>query len=249
MQKSTLVRRIKNDPRVRQLLDAWRWLEEGPPGARHGPPNLGNLRLTAISGLLLLILLVVVYATGAVFGDLRSAHFFVGFALIPPLALKLASTGWRFAHYYLGTSRYRVAGPPWPLPRLLAPPLVLVTIVAVGSGVVLWAQGTSRGPWSTVHTDSIVVLLLLAGIHLGIHSRRAVIAVQHDRGNRTYRWRWGAAVLAIVLGLGLAVGMAGIEPPWHEQARQHHQLAARRDRASNQLVSKCCGQLAGTATK
>jgi hypothetical protein len=217
-------RKLVGNLAVRQLSLLWRWIEEGPSERRHGTPILGNLRLTAISGLLLLILLAVVYATGAFFGDLRGAHFFVGFVLIPPLALKLASTGWRFVHYYWGTARNRAAGPPWPLPRIVAPPLALATIVAIVSGVVLWAEGTQRGPWSTAHTDSIVVLLGLTGIHLGIHLRRAVAATHGDRVDRTYHWRRGMALLALTLGLGLAVGMASIEPAWHDQPRQHLHL-------------------------
>lgn len=224
MRNRMLLRRLEDDPTVRTLWALWHWLEEGPRHPRHGATNLGNLRLTAVSGLLLLILLAVVYATGAFFGPLRRAHFFVDFALIPPLALKLASTGWRFAHYYGGTARYRVAGPPWPLPRLLAPPLVLVTIVAILSGGVLWAEGTERGVWSTVHTDSIAVLLVLTTVHLVIHLRRAVLAFRGDRAGRTYQWRWGAAVLALTLGRGLAVGMNGIEPRWHDQPRRHRHL-------------------------
>jgi hypothetical protein len=218
--------RFEDDPTIRELSALWHWLEEGPRGRRHSTPILGNLRLTAISGLLLLMLLALVYATGALFGDFRAAHFFVGFALIPPLALKLASTGWRFAGYYLGNAQYRAAGPPWPLPRGLAPPLVLATIVAVASGVVLWAQGTQRGTWSTVHTDSIVILLVLTGIHLGIHLRRAVVAVRGERAGQTYHWRWGVALFAATLGLALAIAMARIEPPWHGRSQEHAGSAA-----------------------
>ena len=49
---------------------------------------------------------------------------FVGLLLIPPVVLKLASTGYRFVRYYAGARAYREKGPP-PLPlRLLAPVLV-----------------------------------------------------------------------------------------------------------------------------
>ena len=49
-------------------------------------------------------------------------HFFLGLLLIPPLALKTASTGYRFVRYYSGDPRYNdpswsVAwSPAWPLP-------------------------------------------------------------------------------------------------------------------------------------
>src|SRR5204863_9314299 len=98
-------------------MSLWMWLEDGPRTSRHRPQVLGNLRLTALTGLVLLILLALVYGTGAFFGDMRPAHIFTGFLIIPPLLAKLGSTGWRFAHYYAGGARYRAAGPPWILPR------------------------------------------------------------------------------------------------------------------------------------
>ena len=48
-------------------------------------------------------------------GGLVSAHMFIGMVLIPPVLLKLASTGYRFVRYYTGSQAYRAKGPP-PLP-------------------------------------------------------------------------------------------------------------------------------------
>ena len=45
-------------------------------------------------------------------GDLLSAHMFIGMALIPPVLLKLGSTGYRFARYYSGARIYRFEA--WP---------------------------------------------------------------------------------------------------------------------------------------
>jgi hypothetical protein len=101
----------------------WQWLEEGPKPSRHRPAVLGNLRLTALTGLGLVLLLVIVYGTGVFFGDLRPAHFFMGFCIVPPILAKLASIGWRFFGYYGRSARYRAAGPPWLLPRVLAVPV------------------------------------------------------------------------------------------------------------------------------
>jgi hypothetical protein len=217
-----MIRRVKNTPILRELEALWRWLEGGPGARSLDTHTLDNLRLTAMGGLVLIVLLAFVYGTGALFGDLRDVHFFVGFALIPPLALKLGSTGWRFALYYLRSARYRAAGPPAIFPRLLAPFLVCATVLAVASGIVLWAEGTQRGPWSTVHTDTVIVLLLLLGLHLGVYVRRAVVTVRGDRAAHAFRWRWGAAALAVALGLGLARSMAFIEPVWHDRQREHH---------------------------
>ena len=55
--------------------------------------------------------------------------------LIPPVALKLGSTGYRFARYYLGSPVYRAKGPPLLPLRLLAPVLVLTTLLVFATGV------------------------------------------------------------------------------------------------------------------
>jgi len=59
----------------------------------------------------------------------------IGMVLIPPVALKLGSTGYRFARYYLGSPVYRAKGPPLLPLRLLAPVLVLTTLLVFATGV------------------------------------------------------------------------------------------------------------------
>ena len=48
--------------------------------------------------------------SGEVVDDLIAAVD-IGMVLIPPVALKLGSTGYRFARYYLGSPVYRAKGP------------------------------------------------------------------------------------------------------------------------------------------
>ena len=69
---------------------------------------VGNERLTAGVAIVLLVLTVVELGT-ILFGVHRfmSLHVFVGFVLIPPVLLKLGSTGWRFARYYTGTRAHQ----------------------------------------------------------------------------------------------------------------------------------------------
>src|SRR6201999_1315867 len=71
-----------------------------------------------------------------------SAHVFVGLVLLPPVAVKLATTGWRFARYYTLNPAYREKGAPQILMRLLAPILVLATVALFGSGI---AMGVTHG--------------------------------------------------------------------------------------------------------
>jgi hypothetical protein len=56
--------------------------------------------------------------------DLLSVHMIAGLILIPPVLLKLGSTGYRFARYYTRSPAYREKGPPFLPLRLMAPVLV-----------------------------------------------------------------------------------------------------------------------------
>ena len=60
----------------------------------------GNERLTTSAGLALLVLLAVETLTTLSLRSYLPVHIFLGLMLLPPLALKLASTGWRFMRYY-----------------------------------------------------------------------------------------------------------------------------------------------------
>ena len=104
-------------------------VETGPQTSRSarllGGGTNGNERLTSVSGALLLVLLAALGVTIIRIGQLLSVHMFIGMLLIGPLALKLASTGYRFTRYYTGDQSYRRKGPPALALRLLAPLVVL----------------------------------------------------------------------------------------------------------------------------
>src|ERR1700758_1926317 len=93
-----------------------------------------NARLTAWAGLALFVLLAAQGVTILRIHRLGAAHVVLGFALLGPLAVKFASTGWRFLRYYGGDAEYGRAGPPLPLLRVLAPLVVASTVVVFGSG-------------------------------------------------------------------------------------------------------------------
>ena len=99
---------------------------------------IGNERLTAAVGLLLLLPIGVEVVT-VLLGvhTFMSVHVFVGLALIPPVLLKLGSTAWRFARYYTRSRPYVALGPPQIAMRVLAPLFVAATIVLFGSGVAM----------------------------------------------------------------------------------------------------------------
>ena len=64
--------------------------------------SAGNQQLTAVMGAVLLLLLAIEGATLLHLRSLLTVHAFVGMLLIPLVALKLASAGWRMLRYYLG---------------------------------------------------------------------------------------------------------------------------------------------------
>jgi len=106
-----------------------------PRQTDHRPGVAGNERLTALTGAILLILIVAEIATIANVRALMSMHVVVGVLLAGPLTVKTASTGWRFLRYYTRHPGYRRKGPPRPLQRTTAPLLLLATLVVVGSGI------------------------------------------------------------------------------------------------------------------
>jgi hypothetical protein len=129
--------------------------------------SAGNEQLTAIVATLLLVLLAVEGATLLNVRSLMTAHAFVGVLLIPVVALKLASTGWRMARYYLRGEEYVRRGPPHVVLRMLvAPVLVASTIVLFASGVALLALDRAQGPVVGLHKASFVVWFGAAGVHV-----------------------------------------------------------------------------------
>ena len=106
----------------------------------------GNEQLTAITAAALLLLLAIEGATLLRIQSLLTVHAFVGMLLIPVVALKLASTGWRMLRYYRNEPDYVRRGPPHIVLRaLVAPVIILSTLVLFATGVALLALGETRG--------------------------------------------------------------------------------------------------------
>jgi hypothetical protein len=117
------------------------------PATRDGVA--GNARLTGAVAAALLVLLAAEGATIPFIGSLVEPHIFIGMLLIPPVALKLASTGYRFARYYTGSEPYTRKGPPHIVLRLLAPGVVLTTVALFGTGVALLIDARRARSWSS----------------------------------------------------------------------------------------------------
>jgi hypothetical protein len=138
----------------------------------------GNARLTAWTGLLLLVLSVAELVTLINVGGLISWHIVIGTLLVPPALLKTASTGWRIARYYRGNLAYHQAGPPPLLLRILGPGVVASTLGLLVSGLLLVLLGQDRSrtvlitalgqrvDWLTLHQGLFIVWAVLTGLHV-----------------------------------------------------------------------------------
>jgi hypothetical protein len=127
----------------------------------------GNEQLTAIVATLLVVLLAAEGATLLNVGSLLTVHAFIGMLLVPVVALKLASTGWRMLRYYAGAEEYVFRGPPHILLRMLvAPLLVASTICVFGTGIALLALDQRQGLIVGLHKASFVVWAGAFGLHL-----------------------------------------------------------------------------------
>jgi hypothetical protein len=127
----------------------------------------GNEQLTALAGVLLVVFLAVEGATLLNLRSLLTVHAFVGMFLLPIVALKMASTGWRMTRYYLGSEEYVRRGPPaLPLRVVVAPVVVASTIVLFGTGVYLLAVHETHGTAVGLHKAGFVVWLASTSIHV-----------------------------------------------------------------------------------
>lgn len=177
-----------------------------------------NARLTAATGALLFVLLAAEGITVVAIRPLLSEHIFIGLVLVPPALLKMGSTFYRFARYYTGDPRYRLAGPPEPALRLLGPVVVVSTVILLGSGIELWLFGSRFGiAWAALHKLSFVIWFLATTVHVIGHIERTPRLLWQDLAGRDRikgRVTRGSLVGAsLLLGVILAVATLSIGSP------------------------------------
>jgi hypothetical protein len=176
---------------------------------------IGNERLTALAGAVLLVLFAVETMTVVDLGALIWVHFFVGVLLVGPLAVKTASTGWRFLRYYTHSPVYRRKGPPGPMLRVLAPLLVASTVALIGSGLALAATGPAPPVLLQIHMLSFLVWLATIIVHTAAYLAREPQLLRQDwarasesEPSTTAPGRW--ARLAANVGALAAAGVAAV---------------------------------------
>lgn len=194
----------------------------------------GNEELTAVSGVVLLVLLAVLGVTVLRIRQLIWLHLFLGLLLIGPVVLKMASTGYRFARYYTRDEIYLAKGPPALALRAIGPVVVASTVAVFATGVVLLFKGPAhRATWLLLHKVTFIAWVVFMALHVLGHlpglgrSLQAVrLGVERDSGvfsgsSTGTAGRWialggaivGGAVLAMVLiphfGVWTAPGAIG----------------------------------------
>ena len=186
---------------------------------------VGNERLTAAVGTLLILPVLVEIAT-VLLGvhTFMSVHVFVGLALIPAVTLKLATTGWRFVRYYTRSRAYVEQGPPQIAMRVLAPLFVAATVVLFASGVVMgFLHGHSLQIARSLHGPASVVWLVLLGLHVLVYLGRAVRDTARLRlPARGSTLRVGAVAAAVSCGVLLAVALVPAQHRWVDIRHDYH---------------------------
>ena len=174
---------------------------------------------------MLLVLLAAEGATIPFINRQMTLHVFLGLMLIPPVLLKLGSTGWRFAHYYLRDPAYVLKGPPPALMRLLVAPLtVMSTLALFASGALLAVFQPRHGLIVGLHKASFVVWFGSMGVHVLGHVVKVPGFVRADLTAPLAgaRLRQFAVAGAIVVGLIVAIAGLPAAHDWANWAASHH---------------------------
>ena len=179
-----------------------------------GASRLGGIEvnelLTSSAAALLVILLI---AEGITILDMRGLlgpHMFIGLVLIGPVALKLASTGYRFVRYYGGSPVYVAKGPPHLALRALAPVLVAATTLVFATGVWLLALGHRSHQVLMLHKVGFVVWSGVFAVHFLAHLPRAARSLRGAWATTpSHRPRTpGRGITALLVVTSLCAGLA-----------------------------------------
>jgi len=175
----------------------------------------GNSALTSAVALVLTALLLAEGLTIIDMGGMRTPHMFIGLLLIPPILVKLGSTGYRFVRYYAGTLAYRQKGPPLLVLRLLAPVLVAMTIAISVTGILLLILGHRSGLLIELHKVAFIVWSAVFAVHFLGHLPTMLRSMAAARAVAGARTRLTLVGLSVAGGTGLALAVLGAITRWH----------------------------------
>ena len=192
---------------------------ETRPASLSPADTAGNQRLTASTATVLLALLAVEGVTILSIRQLLSIHIVVGMLLIPPVVLKIASTGYRFLRYYSGSHAYVAKGPPHLLMRLLAPLLVLSTLTVLGTGVALLVLGPGeRDLVLGLHKASFVFWFGVMSVHVLVYAPRLPRLLSSP--GRGVGASIGLVAGSLLAGAALAAATYSLASPWIHRAHE-----------------------------
>lgn len=190
----------------------------------HGGGPAGNVRLTAWTGMVLLLLFLVELGTLLDLHNLLDWHVVVGALLIPPALLKTGSTTWRMVSYRRGRPGYRAAGQPRLALRVLGLVVVFSTLAVLGSGLALVAVGPTAAVvpfahiiWAISPLTVHEVTFALWAVATGLHTVFRVVPTIHTMadGRMTGRLRRTMLVVAmLVIAVVAAVLMRQLAAAW-----------------------------------
>lgn len=190
---------------------------------RSGGPA-GNLRITAWTGLVLLVLLAIEGVTLLDIRGLLGWHIVVGLLLVPPAGVKVASTGWRIVRYYSGHPAYRASGPPQLLMRVLGPLVVLSTVLVLATGVLVALHDPATpyqrllgSPVTTLllHKASFVAWLVIMAAHvLGRTVRATRVVAGRLAGRQRVPGVGGRMAVLAGMAAGSVALAARLAGPW-----------------------------------
>jgi hypothetical protein len=168
----------------------------------------GNELLTMSVAAILVVLLAAEFLTLLDLRDLLSVHMILGLVLIPPVLLKLGSTGYRMVRYYTRSPAYREEGPPLLPLRLLAPVLIVSTATIIVTGVWLLALGHQSDQVLFLHQASVIVFAVVFGIHLLAYGLRTLRTLRSARRERPPLPGAGIRSMLVASSLGAGVVLA-----------------------------------------
>jgi hypothetical protein len=183
----------------------------------------GNARLTGSTAAVLFLLFAAEGVTVLRVHQLLTPHVVIGMVMVPVVIVKMGSTLWRFARYYLGDPDYRRKGPPPVFLRLLGPFVVVLTVAVLGTGVaLLFVPTADRSEWLFLHKATFVLWLGAMALHVLGHLLETATLTWSDLSRRTRRQVRGAGarqwllVTSLVLGILLAIVVTPHASGWHQ---------------------------------
>lgn len=177
-------------------------------------------------GGLLLVLFVIDLVVTANLDKLIMIHIFIGALLAGPLLVKLFSVGYRFFRYYGKSPAFRAKGTPNIWLRLLAPVLIVLTLLLFVSGIGLAIEGDIRILF-LIHAASAALWIPLLAVHVYAHIRQVPRAVREDWGHASSVWvsgrakRLRIAILSLATGAILGGVVTSIAAPWRHLPLAH----------------------------